>query len=77
MRVTVLIETPEFRVTSHGNGLAYEFRALTGANEASAFFQGDDASTFETELQSFREAFGNERGLQELWNQYEGSGLAY
>jgi hypothetical protein len=61
MRQTTIIDTPAFRVVSHGNGTAYEF--VNKATRASVFFQGDDALAFGEEMEG--------RTLADLWGDYE------
>ena len=47
MRSTVISRTQRYRLTSYGNGLAYELRLTDASGVFSVFVQGDDASEFE------------------------------
>jgi hypothetical protein len=61
MRQTDIIDNRSFRVTSYGNGFAYDF--YNKRTDESVFFQGDDAATFEAEMDS-------RRSLSNLWSDY-------
>jgi hypothetical protein len=61
MRKTIIIDTPAFRVVSHGNWTACEF--INWAADQSVFFQGDDALAFGEEIEG--------RTLADLWGDYE------
>ncbi len=55
-------------VTSWGNGTAYELRDRRA--KRSVFFQGDDALTFEAELEASIEARGLNEGISFLVGEY-------
>ena len=48
MKITTIIDTPEFRIVSHGNGLAYQF--INKEIDEEVFFQGEDALAFVREI---------------------------
>lgn len=71
MRCAIIHELPGWRVTSHGNGLAYEVahKPLGMA----IFFQGDDAAQFRDELDALTEgtpALDYADALAAIWHDY-------
>lgn len=73
MRSTVIHDLPEFRVTSWGNGLAYDLAHKPSGR--SVFFQGEDAGTFRDELDALTSGtpcldYGD--ALRAIWHDYEG-----
>lgn len=71
MQVQTIYDCDEFRVNSHGNGLAYELRELNEHNKRSVFVQGDDADEFRKELEWYVSTYGTLNGLRHLWSEYE------
>ena len=71
MNTAIIYDTPNFRVISHGNGLAYSFdRKPDGL---SIFFQGDDALAFAAELLNYEHAqpdCPSDTILHHLWADY-------
>lgn len=73
MQSRIIHDPPEFRVTSWGNGLAYDLEHKPSGR--SVFFQGDDAAQFRDELQALTEGarcLSYADALLALWHDYEG-----
>lgn len=68
MKQTILHELQEFRLVSHGNGLAYEL--INKESCRSIFLQGDDAGDFRDELEELSERLDYREALRILWNDY-------
>ena len=86
MQTVTIMETPGYRLNSHGNGWAYTlFRKVAVIQPAptspddpaetwqSCWFQDDDATRFREELDDMEEAAPerlSDEILGELWGQY-------
>lgn len=55
MKQLVLNNGPIYRLTSYGNGFAYEIEVID--QDRALYVQGDDASALETELETIRTKF--------------------
>lgn len=72
MRSTIIHDLPEWRVTSYGNGLAYEIAEK--ASGKTLFFQGDDATQFRDEfdgLTSRAPSLDFADALRVIWSEYQ------
>lgn len=68
MRAVIIQQSPQFVLTSYGNGTAYK---LENTGEAlSVFVQGDDAATFRDELDKFESCNPEGDALAYLWDCY-------
>jgi hypothetical protein len=73
MQSRVIHNTPDFVVTSWGDGLAYGLAHKPSGQ--SVFFQGEDASQFRDELEALTErapCLSYADALQAIWHDYEG-----
>ena len=71
MRSVIIHDLPEWRVTSWGNGLAYEIEHKPDGR--TLFFQGDDAAQFHDEfdgLTSRAPSLDFADALRVIWNDY-------
>jgi hypothetical protein len=73
MKKTVIHNLPDWRVTSWGNGLAYEIANMRTSQ--SVYFQGDDALEFSDRLELLTESrtgprFSFADALGCLWSDY-------
>lgn len=72
MRSVIIHDLPEWRVTSYGNGLAYEIEHKPDGR--TLFFQGDDAVQFRDEfdgLTSKMPALDFSDALRVIWSEYQ------
>lgn len=72
MRSCVIHDLPQWRVTSYGNGLAYDIEHKPSGR--SVFFQGDDADTFREEFDILTcglPALSFADALQAIFSEYE------
>ena len=67
MKVNTIANTPEFTLTSWGNGVAYSLTNKTTNQEV--YVQGDDADQFIT-LYGYLMWTGATHVLKEAWNAY-------
>lgn len=71
MRSTIIHDLPEWRVTSYGNGLAYEIAEK--ASGKTLYFQGDDAAQFRDEFDGLTgraPSLDFADALRVIWNDY-------
>lgn len=64
----VIAETSEYKLYSYGNGAAYQLVNFAWDAELPLFFQGDDATQFREEFESYCESEPTlNHALAELW----------
>ncbi len=71
MRQVTLSDTPNYRLVSYGNGLAYSLAKKETTTDV--YFQGDDATQFREELEAMENADPERLTddiLGELWHRY-------
>lgn len=71
MTETIIHDLAEWRVTSYGNGLAYELAHKPSGE--TVFFQGDDAAQFREELENLTEgkpSLDYADALRIIWHDY-------
>lgn len=73
MRSVIIHNLPDWRVTSYGNGLAYEIAHKPSMK--TIFFQGDDAAQFRDEFDQMTEASNGPQldfadALRAIWHDY-------
>lgn len=71
MRSTIIHDLPEWRVTSYGNGLAYEIEHKPDGR--TLYFQCDDATQFRDEFDGLTNrapSLDFSDALRVIWNDY-------
>jgi len=71
MRSTIIHDLPDWRVTSLGNGLAYEIEYKPDGR--TLYFQGDDAAQFRDEFDGLTNrapSLDFADALRVIWNDY-------
>lgn len=68
MTENILHDLPEFRVTSFGNGTAYELAHKPSGK--TVFFQGDDAEQFREEFDGLSARLDFADALRVIWHDY-------
>lgn len=66
----IIAESSDFVLYSCGNGAAYHLVEIATDDEPGVVVQGDDATQFREEFESFCEAEGVAYALRELWWNY-------
>lgn len=73
MRSVIIHDLPEWRVTSYGNGLAYEIAHSPSGK--TIFFQGDDAEIFRNRFETLTDGtvqpvLDFDTALSIIWHDY-------
>lgn len=68
MTTVTIYNTPNFILTSYGNGAFYKFNDKR--SHRSLFVQGDDATIFRNDLMAYAEISTVDNALNNLWYDY-------
>jgi hypothetical protein len=69
MKVNTIANTPEFTLTSWGNGVAYSM--VNKKTQQEVYVQCEDAEQFITLYGNFNRELGTERACAAMWNEYD------